>query len=307
MEELEFSTSDVETSPGTKGRRPARGSSEKKKTPAAALAITSLILGLVGLYAWAQPSPICGLPASIIGLALGLAARHSVGRKVAIAGLILCSAGLALGIATGSLRRHLGLIGAPCPPQPLQVPSTYVPGMDDIPDGQYLFVEWWASHDRSPPRECGGYYDEPTYAGGREHLSGYLWQSSPSGIPVKGFSGAGHSSSGGGFCGAFSTLSTITTFPFVVPDVSGPPIFVVPGADVSEGDIVIQSADANGAIVAEVKGCAVWIEPGQSWKYQVNSFGLSGTQSTVYRLTNYGLLDGNQVNVRGFRPGVTEQ
>lgn len=57
-------------------------------------AVASLLLGIVGLFAWVVPC--MGLPVTIIGLVLGIVDRNGPGRRVAIIGIILCSIGLAI-------------------------------------------------------------------------------------------------------------------------------------------------------------------------------------------------------------------
>ncbi len=295
MEHPESPVSDADASPIASGPPHGRKGTERRGKAATALVVASLILGLAGLAALLVLEPIFALPLPILGLACGLFGLSSGMRKVAIFAVTVCGVVLALGIAGAVVGRIGGSTGPACPPPGLQSASAYVPGVADIPDGQYLFVEWWRDQVQSSLGGCQLYFDEPTYSGGNEGLMGWISRGAGS-DPVRGFWGAGYSSRGRK-CGAFSELTPIRSFPFVAPAAAG----------FSEGDIVIHSVDASGAIVAEVKGCTVWIEPGQRWSHEEHASGLQGPETTFYRLTNYGLLDESQIDLEGFDPGATER
>jgi len=61
------------------------------------LAIASLILGIITLFAWCLP--ICGAPLAIAGVITGILGLSSSSRGMAIAGLILSGLGLLLSAA----------------------------------------------------------------------------------------------------------------------------------------------------------------------------------------------------------------
>jgi len=58
--------------------------------------ITSLVLGIVNLFAWCLP--ICGGPLAIVGIILGVLGLKSRNRGSSIAGIILSVIGLILSI-----------------------------------------------------------------------------------------------------------------------------------------------------------------------------------------------------------------
>jgi hypothetical protein len=74
-----------------------------------ALAIGSLILGIVGLCAWLLP--LCGLPVSLAAVILGALSLKSSRRGMAIAGLILGVLALLLAIGNAAFGAYLGATG----------------------------------------------------------------------------------------------------------------------------------------------------------------------------------------------------
>ena len=62
-------------------------------------AVASLVLGIIGLFAWMIP--FLGLPIQIIGLVLGIQARASTKRGLAIAGITLSIIGIVLSVISG--------------------------------------------------------------------------------------------------------------------------------------------------------------------------------------------------------------
>ncbi len=74
-----------------------------------ALAIVSLVLGVLSLCAWFLP--ICGIPVSAIGAILGGLSLGSTRKGMAIAGLILCGLGLLLAVCNAAFGAYFGLRG----------------------------------------------------------------------------------------------------------------------------------------------------------------------------------------------------
>lgn len=74
-----------------------------------ALAIGSLVIGIVGLCAWFIP--ICGAPLSIIGIILGALSLGSSRRGMAIAGLVLAGLSLLLSLCNAAFGAYLGMSG----------------------------------------------------------------------------------------------------------------------------------------------------------------------------------------------------
>jgi len=72
-------------------------------------AVTSLVLGLIGLIAWFIP--LFGLPITIIGLVMGVGGLKSVKRGLAVAGVALSILGLAASLVNASIGAYLGATG----------------------------------------------------------------------------------------------------------------------------------------------------------------------------------------------------
>jgi uncharacterized membrane protein len=72
-------------------------------------AVTSLVLGIVGMLAWLLP--IIGLPVSITGLVFGVRSMNSVNKGMAIAGLTLSIIGVVLSIINASIGAYMGATG----------------------------------------------------------------------------------------------------------------------------------------------------------------------------------------------------
>lgn len=79
---------------GSGGRGSAERSSRRSKS--SGLAITSLVLGIVGLLLWL--CPLIGLPVTVLGIIFGSVGINSAGRGMAIAGLVMSIIGLILTI-----------------------------------------------------------------------------------------------------------------------------------------------------------------------------------------------------------------
>lgn len=72
-----------------------------------ALAIISLVLGILGLCAWILP--LCGFPISTVGLILGILGTRSSRRGMAIAGIVLAALTLLAAILNAAFGAYLGL------------------------------------------------------------------------------------------------------------------------------------------------------------------------------------------------------
>ena len=77
--------------------------------PADGRAIASLVLGIIGLFAWCLP--ILGLPITIVGLVLGIKAISGPSRGLATAGIVLCILGLVASIANAAIGAYMGATG----------------------------------------------------------------------------------------------------------------------------------------------------------------------------------------------------
>ncbi|NBQ40842.1 MAG: hypothetical protein EBU34_13980 [Alphaproteobacteria bacterium] len=72
-------------------------------------AVTSLVLGIVGMLAWLLP--IIGLPVTITGLVFGVRSLNSANKGMAIAGLTLSIIGIVLSIINASIGAYMGATG----------------------------------------------------------------------------------------------------------------------------------------------------------------------------------------------------
>lgn len=71
--------------------------------------IISLVLGIIGLIAWALP--IIGAPVTIVGLILGVKGRGTNHKKLATAGIVLCIIGLFATVVNGAIGSYKGATG----------------------------------------------------------------------------------------------------------------------------------------------------------------------------------------------------
>lgn len=72
-------------------------------------AVTSLLLGVVGMLAWLLP--IIGLPVAIAGLVFGVRSINTEKKGMAIAGLTLSIIGIVLSIINASIGAFMGATG----------------------------------------------------------------------------------------------------------------------------------------------------------------------------------------------------
>ncbi len=169
----------------------------------------------------------------------------------------------------------------------LQPAVKYTEGLSEIPPGQFLFVEYWVTTSGTGQCDGAAMIDFP----------GYLFSSGTLDAPnvdlgrgrrnsltsVIGLFGMGESRAGAMGGGISSRLDVIDTLPYAL---------------VSNKEAIIHSVDAQGTIVAEITGETFFIKPGQSWLRQ-NEVDPSPQchQVTTARLTNYGFLDKDQVQI----------
>ena len=73
------------------------------------MAITSFVLGLVGLMSWCIP--LCGFPLAIGGIILGVMGLKTRHRTLAIIGIILCSLSLFGTLVNAAIGAYLGATG----------------------------------------------------------------------------------------------------------------------------------------------------------------------------------------------------
>lgn len=73
------------------------------------MSIASMILGIVGFFAWCIP--LFGFPVTIVGLILGICGIKKGGKGMAIAGIICCVITLILTIINSALGAYLGATG----------------------------------------------------------------------------------------------------------------------------------------------------------------------------------------------------
>jgi Domain of unknown function (DUF4190) len=72
-------------------------------------AVTSLVLGVVGLFAWCLP--ILGLPVTIVDLVMGIKGQKSRNQGMATAGIVLNILGLLLSVVNAAIGAYLGATG----------------------------------------------------------------------------------------------------------------------------------------------------------------------------------------------------
>ncbi len=78
-----------------------------EKKDQSGLAITSLVLGIIGMFAWFIP--LCGFPISVVGLILGILGVKSEKHGLAVAGIVLASISLALTILNAIFGALIGI------------------------------------------------------------------------------------------------------------------------------------------------------------------------------------------------------
>jgi len=69
-------------------------------------ATASMVLGIIGLFAWLIP--IIGAPVTIVGLVLGFKGLNTSKKTYAIVGITLCILGIILTIINASIGAYLG-------------------------------------------------------------------------------------------------------------------------------------------------------------------------------------------------------
>ena len=72
-------------------------------------AVASLVLGVVGLFAWIIP--LFGFPVTIVGLVLGIKGMKSSSRQMAIAGVVLNIIFLVVTVCNSAIGAYKGATG----------------------------------------------------------------------------------------------------------------------------------------------------------------------------------------------------
>jgi hypothetical protein len=185
------------------------------------------------------------------------------------------------------------LLLATCTPPKLvsPTPTPIVGGLGDIPADQYLFVEYWKTvyggNSNNPTGECSGYswIDEPTYEykGGR--LIGDIFEEVPKMGSIRVILGRGEQLSGGIGSGIASRLYAVGNLPF-------------PISNIAPLELIILGFDKRGAVLIRAGDESVWLAPGESWRLQEEDEPEPGChRRSIYRFTNYGLLNSKYVDV----------
>ncbi|PKO16173.1 MAG: hypothetical protein CVU39_09100 [Chloroflexi bacterium HGW-Chloroflexi-10] len=172
------------------------------------------------------------------------------------------------------------------PPSPTLRPATdFVEGINEVPVDKYLFVEYWRTWDGSGNCTDAAMIDFPGYdysSGELYAFSGISDQPDEHATNIIGFIGDGDRNQGAMGGGISSELSMIQSLPYTIKYQLG----------------TIFSVYRQGAIVVELWGQTIWLEPGQSWVQQVEEDPSSECHRvTTYRFTNYGFLDREQVQI----------
>jgi hypothetical protein len=172
------------------------------------------------------------------------------------------------------------------PPSPTLRPATdFIEGINEIPLGKYLFVEYWRIWDGSGNCPNAAMIDFPGYdysSGILDAWSGISNQSGEPAASIIGFIGDGDNNRGAMGGGISSQLGVIQSLPNIIEHQLG----------------TIYSVYRQGEIVVDIWGHAYWLEPGQSWVQQVEDDPSSECHTvTTYRFTNYGFLDKEQVQL----------
>lgn len=178
-------------------------------------------------------------------------------------------------------------------PTPLNVPPTptlrpavdFVQGINQVPAGKVLFVEYWRVSDGSGNCPGAVMIDFPGYSFSAGQLDAYTGISSPTGkldAGIIGLLGDGDTNRGAMGGGISSGLYAIQSLPYPIEHHLG----------------TIYSVYQQGEIVVDIWGQTFWLEPGQSWVLQVGGDPSSECHTiTTYRFTNYGFLDNDNVNL----------
>ncbi len=152
----------------------------------------------------------------------------------------------------------------------------FVSGENRMPEGEYLFVEYFTWNDgvSTGDASCpGGFIDFPGYEYTDDMLT--VFRGIVDNGSSIGFAGHGSTNQGAMGGGTASQVVPIQELPFAFP--SGGPI--------------VHSADSDGTIVAEIAGSPFYLAPGEAWEARLETDPSPGCHATsVTRFTNFGLL-----------------
>jgi len=172
------------------------------------------------------------------------------------------------------------------PPTPTLRPADdFVAGINEVPPGKVLFVEYWRISDGIGNCPGAAMIDFPGYrysAGELEAHTGVSGSTGELDAGVIGIMGVGDSNRGAMGGGISSELIAIQSLPYPIEHQLG----------------TLHSIYSQGEIVVDIWGQAYWLEPGQSWVLQVEGDPSSECHTvSTYRFTNYGLLDEGSVKL----------
>lgn len=168
--------------------------------------------------------------------------------------------------------------------------SRNFPPVIRVPEGKYLFVEYWT-------RDVLGEgchplcVDFPTYSFDPQSGVLYLWLGNPVlGDDDIGYIGSGLSLHGEG-CGASSRLSTVQSLPFSL-DGTTMPSLVNP-----HEDITLHHVDETGAVTLEREGEVIILDAGEAWvsDEEIRTWYEGCIVTTTHYITNYAFQDRDRI------------
>ena len=174
-------------------------------------------------------------------------------------------------------------------PTPALDPATgFGSGENRVPAGKYPFVELWndtVGYSQNGECKDARMIDFPTYSFSNGQLKLYTGLANQdANKDTIGFFGQGFSNGGAMGGGAYSELHAIQQMPFAVA-----------------GDKSIQSILEDGTLALQVSdGQTYWLHPGQAWiEYGEYDPDPACHVIITRRLTNFGLLEGENIDLAG--------
>jgi hypothetical protein len=168
--------------------------------------------------------------------------------------------------------------------------GSFVDGEALIPEGYYLFVEYFIVEDgtvttsgaRCPASGFAIDFPEYRFVDGR--LTGRIRVPliPDPGERILGLAGSGEALQGDNGSGIASELKHITALPYTLS------LFPMTGR---YDDVIVHSVHQDGEIVAEIGGSTYLMAPGEFWMERVEQDVMGCHTITIRQFTNYGLLD----------------